>query len=149
MTMKHILLVGRAREILAKARQFDLRFTQLFKLRSDMVSENLEPYHRLVGLPADAGADEWVAQARLIHSIDPVDAVGAFTETAEKIAARVALALGLPYLAPEVITGEAPVDFLRYCATLDEACDWLSERGFPFTVDDYPHYEFLERSRMG
>ena len=46
-------------------------------------------------------------------------------------------------------TGEAPVDFLRYCATLDEACDWLSERGFPFTVDDYPHYEFLERSRMG
>ena len=103
MTTKHILLVGRAREILAKARQFDLRFTQLFKLRSDMVSENLEPYHRLVGLPAGAGADEWVAQARLIHSIDPVDAIGAFTETAEKIAARVALALDLPYLPPEVI----------------------------------------------
>lgn len=101
--MKHILMVGRARDILAKARQFDLRFTQLFKLRRDMVSENLEPYHRLVGMPGDASIDEWIAQARLIHSIDPVDAIGAFTETAEKIAARIAEALGLPYHASDVV----------------------------------------------
>ncbi|TXH77674.1 MAG: ATP-grasp domain-containing protein [Lysobacteraceae bacterium] len=102
--MKHILMVGRSREVLAKAKRFDLRFTQFVKLRQDMVSETLQPYHRLVGFPGIATTDEWVAQARLIHSIDPFDAIGGFTETAEDIAAQIALALDLPYHPPETVT---------------------------------------------
>lgn len=100
---KHILTVGRAREVLARTRSIGARYTQLLKLDPGLTAENLAHYYRVVGLPATAGVEEWVAQAKLIHALDPFDAIGAFTETAEEFAAVIAGEIGLWYHSPEVI----------------------------------------------
>jgi hypothetical protein len=46
-------------------------------------------------------------------------------------------------------TRALPPDVLKYCATLGEACAWLTERGFALAVDEYPHREFLRRTARG
>lgn len=45
-------------------------------------------------------------------------------------------------------TRKLPSDVLKYCTTLEEACTWLSTRGFPILPEHYPHQAFLERSRL-
>ncbi len=44
-------------------------------------------------------------------------------------------------------TGNLPEDLVHYFSTLEEACIWLTARGFEFTVADYPHAEFIARIR--
>lgn len=100
---KHVLMVGRAREVVARTKSLGVRYTQMLKLDPGLTAENLTSYHRVVGLPAAAGVEEWVAQAKLIHAIDPFDAIGAFTETGEEFAAVIAGEIGLWYHRPEVI----------------------------------------------
>lgn len=61
------------------------------------------------------------------------------------------LAIVLPSLLKKKIhqqqTGQFPEEFVRYFSDLDQACAWLSGKGFPITADEYPHYDFIERTR--
>lgn len=45
-------------------------------------------------------------------------------------------------------TGNFSEDLVTYFTKLEDACLWLQSRGFSFAVDDYPHYEFLARTRL-
>ncbi|CAN5690412.1 hypothetical protein BH11PSE12_BH11PSE12_19810 [soil metagenome] len=43
-------------------------------------------------------------------------------------------------------TGNAPQDLVHYFSSLETACTWLTGRGFAFTLDDYPHQAFVDRT---
>ena len=45
-------------------------------------------------------------------------------------------------------TGALPPEVYRYFNDLDEACAWLTSLGFPITADEYPHRDFLQRTRI-
>ncbi|MBC3884580.1 hypothetical protein [Undibacterium griseum] len=45
-------------------------------------------------------------------------------------------------------TGHMPENLVRYFSNMEEACDWLTERGFPFTIADYPHEDFVLSTRQ-
>ncbi|MDE2428211.1 MAG: hypothetical protein KGM99_05750 [Burkholderiales bacterium] len=45
-------------------------------------------------------------------------------------------------------TGAAGEQNVRYFSSLEQACAWLSDRGFRITPEDYPHYAFLERTKF-
>lgn len=36
----------------------------------------------------------------------------------------------------------------NYFNTLNEACEWLTSKGYPITLEDYPHHEFIERTKI-
>lgn len=40
-------------------------------------------------------------------------------------------------------TGSTPNELMQFFATLEDACEWLTSLGFPFTPADYPHNEFV------
>lgn len=42
-------------------------------------------------------------------------------------------------------TGNLPEDLVHYFSTIEDACLWLTARGFAFSVADYPHAEFIEK----
>ncbi|MCU6435619.1 hypothetical protein LPB67_17710 [Undibacterium sp. Jales W-56] len=44
-------------------------------------------------------------------------------------------------------TGNLPDNLVRYFSDMAEACAWLTAKGFPFTPEDYPHADFIERTR--
>lgn len=39
-------------------------------------------------------------------------------------------------------------DKFKYFKNLDAACAWLTEKGFSIHPDDYPHYAFIERTKI-
>ncbi len=43
-------------------------------------------------------------------------------------------------------TGQFPEDRVAYFSDLAQACAWLSEKGFPISVDEYPHRAFISRT---
>ncbi|WP_423708620.1 hypothetical protein [Undibacterium sp. WLX3042] len=43
--------------------------------------------------------------------------------------------------------GVVPGDDLYVCATTEEACAWLTAKGFPFSIDDFQHHAFLEKAK--
>lgn len=45
-------------------------------------------------------------------------------------------------------TGQYPPDKVAYFSDLESACAWLTQKGFPISPEEYPHREFLEKSRM-
>lgn len=55
-----------------------------------------EKHERLIVLRSDAPVEEWVAAARYIHGVAPVDAVFNFTEKDTEKTAAIGRALGLP-----------------------------------------------------
>lgn len=46
------------------------------------------------------------------------------------------------------IAGEISEEILKYCSTLEEACAWLNVKGFAITPQDYPHYDFLNKTKI-
>lgn len=36
----------------------------------------------------------------------------------------------------------------QYFKTLEEACEWLTSKGFAISPKDYPHYEFIARTKI-
>lgn len=61
----------------------------------------------------------------------------------------VGLAIVLPGVIRSLIfqreTGSTPNEQLQFFSTLEEACAWLTSLGFPFSVTDYPHSEFVSQ----
>ncbi|HEV2888409.1 MAG TPA: ATP-grasp domain-containing protein [Jatrophihabitans sp.] len=62
-----------------------------------------EKHARIVAVPAGASLQEWISFARLVHEIEPVTRIGAFSEQCQDIAAEVGQVLGLPTHAPETV----------------------------------------------
>ncbi|HYF66281.1 MAG TPA: ATP-grasp domain-containing protein [Herpetosiphonaceae bacterium] len=99
----HLLLISGVAATHRKAKALGLRLT-LFKAADRVkVQKHLDMYDRIVGLPQGASLEEWIEMARAIHRLDPVDAIGGFSETAQEKAALIAEALNLPFYAPAVI----------------------------------------------
>jgi biotin carboxylase len=92
----HLLLVGTSRDVHPKAHRLGARLTLLANA-SKLGGRGLDIYTRVIGIPAGASSSEWIEQATLIHRLDPITAMGAFTESAEEHAAAIAVALGFPY----------------------------------------------------
>lgn len=44
-------------------------------------------------------------------------------------------------------TGKVHEDQLAYFTKLEEACTWLSVKGFPISAEEYPHHEFIRRTK--
>lgn len=44
-------------------------------------------------------------------------------------------------------TGVVPGDDFYVCKTTEEACAWLTAKGFPFSVKDFQHQTFLEKAK--
>jgi hypothetical protein len=45
-------------------------------------------------------------------------------------------------------TGEFGEDKVAYFSTLEQACEWLSHKGFSISPDEYPHREFIAKTRL-
>ena len=110
---RHILLVGRNREVYGRAKQLGLKLSMVVPMPMLKTLGNLGSYDRIVGLPATASDEEWVEAARLIHRLDPVDAIGGFQETTQEQAAIIAGALGLPFHSPATICATRQKDEMR------------------------------------
>lgn len=44
-------------------------------------------------------------------------------------------------------SGDFPDELVRYFSDMEAACVWLTAKGFPFAPADYPHQEFIARTR--
>lgn len=98
----HMLLVGRSREVHAKASRLGLRLSALIAT-SKLPTTDTTLYGRLTGLPGDAEVDEWVDAALAIDRHDPITAIGGFNEEFQPHAAAIAQRLGLPFHEPQTI----------------------------------------------
>ena len=45
-------------------------------------------------------------------------------------------------------TGNLAEYLVHYFAVMEEACAWLTAKGFPFSPKDYPHNEFIARAQL-
>ncbi|MFZ6819959.1 hypothetical protein [Undibacterium sp. Ji22W] len=45
-------------------------------------------------------------------------------------------------------TGEFSQDRIAYFSNLTQACEWLCSKGFAIRADEYPHHEFIRRTKM-
>ena len=113
MNHKHILLVGRSRDLHAKIKPLGLKATLMIET-AKLSDEPLSPvYERVVSLPQGANDSEWITWAKAIHQIQPVTAIGAFTETREKVALAIANAIGLPFHDASIIELMHEKDMMR------------------------------------
>jgi hypothetical protein len=44
-------------------------------------------------------------------------------------------------------TGEFGEDKVAYFFELAQACEWLTGKGFAISVDEYPHQDFIARTK--
>jgi hypothetical protein len=44
-------------------------------------------------------------------------------------------------------TGEFGEDKVAYFFELEQACEWLTAKGFAITAAEYPHYDFIARTK--
>jgi len=107
-----------------------------------------EKHARIIALPAEATIGEWVAFARLVHELEPVTRIGAFSDQCQDIAAEAGRALGIPTHAPETVRvvhdkramrqrlAEAGVEFTASAVVQDEqeVLAFAAEHGYPCVV---------------
>lgn len=41
-----------------------------------------------------------------------------------------------------------PTEQVKYCDSLETAAQWLNSKGFSFSVENFPHTDFLNRTRL-
>ncbi|WP_054950388.1 ATP-grasp domain-containing protein [Numidum massiliense] len=97
----------------AKAKQLGMKLSMLIPMSKLQTPNRLNLYDRLVGLPATAPVEEWVAAAHMIHRSDPIDAIGGFNEVFQGYAATISRALQIPFHVPEVIRRIGKKDEMR------------------------------------
>ena len=71
------------------------RTTVLLPIHQIATYDKHDQFVRIIGLPKEAGINEYIQIAKAIHELDPFDAMASFTENAEEFAGEVALVLGL------------------------------------------------------
>lgn len=146
--VRHMLLIGGARGIHPKAKKLGLRLSLLMRMPRLLAQKDLNTYDRIVGMPVNATDEEWVAQARLIHQVDPIDAIGGFNEVSQNQAAAIAESLGLPFYTQDVIDAtqqkdkmrqrlyEAGLDAtpVRQVSSVDEIAAFGAAHGYPLVL---------------
>ncbi|OKK12196.1 hypothetical protein AMK16_32060 [Streptomyces sp. CB00455] len=105
----HLLIVSGGRDLPDRARDAwpGLRTTVICRPEVVPRLRSREKIQRLIVLREDAPADEWVAAARFVHAVDPVDRLTNFTEKDTEKTAAIALALGLDWHSPETVRAVA------------------------------------------
>jgi biotin carboxylase len=114
----HVLAIGDLRPAHRQLVALGARLTLLIPANRLQIKD-LGLYQRIIVVPATAPVEEWVAFAKALHAIDPVDAIGGFQELLQDTAAIVATALGLPFHPLEVIQATRQKDLMR--RTLQDA----------------------------
>lgn len=100
--VRHLLVVGDERDIVAYARELqpDLMTSVLCTHQEARKMRTTDAHRRVVIVGDDAPVDEWVAAARFIHSMNPVDRVVSYGEEGQEPAAFIAIELGLQWHSP-------------------------------------------------
>lgn len=47
----------------------------------------------------------------------------------------------------KIQTGNLPEDVLSYFSNIEDACHWLTQRGFAISAADYPHDDFIDKMK--
>ncbi|MFG2328480.1 ATP-grasp domain-containing protein [Streptomyces sp. NPDC048604] len=105
----HLLIVSGGRDLPDRARDAwpGLRTTVICRPEVVPRLRSREKIQRLIVLKEDASVDEWVAAARFVHAVDPVDRLTNFTEKDTEKTAAIGLDLGLPWHSPETVRAVA------------------------------------------
>jgi hypothetical protein len=144
---RHVLVVGGMYVAHTRLAEQPGTTTTLLTLRSKLKPRDLALHHRVVGV-ADFAGDEPVTMAAAIDSVHRVDAVACFHEPHMSTAARIASALGIPYLREEAIRAVTDKHLMRdlldraglnrvphaVVTTPEEAETFASGTGYPVIV---------------
>ncbi|GHH56965.1 ATP-grasp domain-containing protein [Streptomyces candidus] len=106
---QHLLIVSGGRDLPDRARDAwpGLRTTVICRPEVVPRLRSREKIQRLIVLREDAPVEEWVAAARFVHTIDPVDRLTNFTEKDTEKTAAIALDLGLAWHTADTVRAVA------------------------------------------
>ncbi|MER5891086.1 ATP-grasp domain-containing protein [Streptomyces sp. NPDC001941] len=106
---QHLLIVSGGRDLPDRARDAWPGLRTSVICRPEVVPRlrSREKIQRLIVLREDASVDEWVAAARFVHAVDPVDRLTNFTEKDTEKTAAIGLDLGLAWHSPETVRAVA------------------------------------------
>jgi len=147
---EHVLLVGREEGLAARYRRYGPDVAVSILCRAEHVSrvKSAEDCARVLALPAQAGLEEWVGVARVVHAAHPVTRIALFGEQDCDRAAAVGEALGVATHRRETVAWvqdkhamrarlravgleDAPAALVTDPAMLR---DFAAEHGFPLVV---------------
>jgi biotin carboxylase len=105
-TTAHVLVVGSGQHYPALITAADPAAGHTILCRQETVGWVRDPAaaRQVIGVPAGAGAGEWVARAAAVHAVTPITRVAAFGELDQDRAAAIGAALGVPAVRPETVT---------------------------------------------
>ncbi|MFI7243364.1 ATP-grasp domain-containing protein [Streptomyces qinglanensis] len=94
---QHLLVISGAKNHPERARTVSPGVRISLVTRHELLQRvwNPENYERLISVPSDTSEEEWLAIARFIHSVDPIDSIVNFTEKDMEVTAAIAADLGL------------------------------------------------------
>lgn len=106
---QHLLIVSGGRDLPDRARGAwpGLRTTVICRPEVVPRLRSREKIQRLIVLREDAPVEEWVAAARFVHAVDPVDRLTNFTEKDTEKTAAIGLDLGLDWHSAETVRAVA------------------------------------------
>ncbi|MFJ1928592.1 MULTISPECIES: ATP-grasp domain-containing protein [unclassified Streptomyces] len=106
---QHLLIVSGGRDLPDRARDAwpGLRTTVICRPEVVPRLRSREKIQRLIVLREDAPVEEWVAAARFVHAVDPVDRLTNFTEKDTEKTAAIGLDLGLDWHSAETVRAVA------------------------------------------
>ncbi|MFJ2414305.1 ATP-grasp domain-containing protein [Streptomyces brevispora] len=106
---RHLLIVSGGRDLPDRARDAwpGLRTTVICRPEVVPRLRSREKIQRLIVLREDAPVDEWVAAARFVNAVDPVDRLTNFTEKDTEKTAAIGLDLGLSWHSPDTVAAVA------------------------------------------
>ncbi|MFI6648449.1 ATP-grasp domain-containing protein [Streptomyces sp. NPDC050529] len=106
---QHLLIVSGGRDLPDRARDAwpGLRTTVICRPEVVPRLRSREKIQRLIVLREDAPVEEWVAAARFVHAIDPVDRLTNFTEKDTEKTAAIGLDLGLAWHSADTVRAVA------------------------------------------
>ncbi|MHC3820891.1 ATP-grasp domain-containing protein [Streptomyces sp. DT9] len=106
---QHLLIISGGRDLPDRARGAwpGLRTTVICRPEVVPRLRSREKIQRLIVLREDAPVEEWVAAARFVHAVDPVDRLTNFTEKDTEKTAAIGLDLGLDWHSAETVRAVA------------------------------------------
>lgn len=95
---EHVMLFGRAEDFASRMRAVAPDVSTTLMCRFEHLSRIADPgvCSRIVALPMETTASEWVSMARAVHAMHPVTRIAVFGEQDPEMAALVGSDLGIP-----------------------------------------------------
>ncbi|MFD4986521.1 ATP-grasp domain-containing protein [Streptomyces sp. NPDC058374] len=105
MPSQHLLIITGAKDQPDRARRVSPGLRISLITRQEMWPRvwDMEKFERIIVLPDDTDDGEWLALARTIHALDPIDAVANFTEKDLDKAAAIAADLGINWHSADAV----------------------------------------------